>query len=154
MVAADRDDVPDFSVLEGLFGFHLRLAQVHLFTHFRDALHDFAVTPGQAGILLLIRGNAGISQSALARAVGVERATLGQTVDGLVRRDLVERRPNPDDRRAWALHPSEAGTAFVARLLPAIEAHEAELLGRLAPREADQLRDLLRKFVQGGLTRR
>lgn len=154
MVAVDRDGAPDFSVLEGLFGFHLRLAQVHLFTHFRDALHDFAVTPGQAGILLLIRDNAGISQSALARAVGVERATLGQTVEGLVRRGLVERRPKPDDRRAWALHPSEAGAAFAARLLPAIEAHEAELLDRLAPGEAEQLRDLLRKFVRDGPARR
>ena len=154
MVAVDRDDLPDFSVLESLFGFHLRLAQVHLFTHFRDALHEFAVTPGQAGILLLIRDNAGISQSALARAVGVERATLGQTVEALARRDLVERRPKPDDRRAWALHLSDAGTAFAARLLPAIEAHEADLLAGLAPGEAGQLRDLLRKFVQGGPARR
>lgn len=146
----DETSTADFSVLENLFGFHLRLAQVHLFAHFRDELRDFAMTPGQAGILLLIRDNAGISQSALARAVGVERATLGQTVEGLVRRGLVERRPKPDDRRAWALHLTGEGETFAARLLPAIEAHEAELLRAFTPEEAVRLRDLLRKFVRRG----
>lgn len=147
-------ETPDFGALENLFGFHLRRAQVHLFSHFRETLHDFAVTPGQAGLLLLIRDNAGISQSALARAFGVERATLGQTVEGLVRSGLVERRSRADDRRAWALHLSVAGSDFVARLLPAIKAHEAEICRGLDSAEIARLHALLRKFVEGDRSRR
>ncbi len=137
----------DFSTLDSLFGFRLRLAQVKLFHHFRDALESFAITPGQAGLLILIRDNPGISQSDLARAVRVERATLGQTIESLVERRLVERRRNARDRRAYALHLSEDGAAFMARLLPAIKAHEAAVSGNLTPAEFERLRILLGKFL-------
>lgn len=72
----------DFSSLDDLFGFRLRLAQVKLFQHFRESLAPLQITPGQAGLLILIRDNPGISQSDLARAMQVERATLGQTIEG------------------------------------------------------------------------
>ena len=137
----------DFSTLDSLFGFRLRLAQVTLFHHFRDALKEFAITPGQAGLLILIRDNPGVSQSDLARAVRVERATLGQTIEGLVARRLVERRRNAHDRRAYALHLSADGEAFMAHLLPAIEAHEAAVSANLTPAEFARLRILLGKFL-------
>ncbi len=137
----------DFSTLDSLFGFRLRLAQVKLFQHFRSALEGFAITPGQAGLLMLIRDNPGISQSDLARAVRVERATLGQTIESLLTRGLVERRRNARDRRAYALHLSEDGRAFMTRLLPAIEAHEAAVSENLTPAEFERLRILLGKFL-------
>ncbi|MFQ5347032.1 MAG: MarR family winged helix-turn-helix transcriptional regulator, partial [Rhodothalassiaceae bacterium] len=89
----------------------------------------------------------GISQSQLARAVQVERATLGQTIEDLVKRELVERRRNPADRRAYALHLSASGQAFLARLLPAIRAHETAISSRLTARESAEFRRLLGKFL-------
>ncbi|GAK33802.1 putative transcriptional regulatory protein for hcr operon [alpha proteobacterium Q-1] len=136
----------DFSSLDDLFGFRLRLAQVKLFQHFRESLAPLQITPGQAGLLILIRDNPGISQSDLARAMQVERATLGQTIEGLVRRDFIVRNPRPGDRRAYSLSLSAAGDAFVDQLIPAIRAHEADVSQKLTAIEFDRLRSLLQKF--------
>ncbi|WP_150001096.1 MarR family winged helix-turn-helix transcriptional regulator [Iodidimonas gelatinilytica] len=137
----------DFSSLDDLFGFRLRLAQVRLFQHFRESLASFEVTPGQAGLLILIRDNPGISQSGLARAVEVERATLGQTIEGLLKRQIVTRHRREGDRRAYSLELSESGKAFVDRLIPAIRAHEADVSRRLTASEFERLRSLLEKFL-------
>jgi len=137
----------EFSTLDELFGFRLRLAQVRLFQHFRDNLAAFEITPGQAGLLILTRDNPGVSQSRLARAVNVERATLGQTLESLVARGLVVRERNDSDRRAYALRLSEKGERFVDQLIPAIRAHEAEVASSLTPSEFERLRSLLKKFL-------
>lgn len=137
----------EYGTLASLFGFRLRLAQVRLFQHFRETLQEFDITPGQAGLLILVRDNPGISQSDLARAMQVERATLGQTIEGLLKRKLVLRRRNDSDRRAYALGLSEAGVDFVARLIPAIRKHEAEISGRLTASEFEELSRLLEKFL-------
>ncbi len=105
---------PDLSFLDDLAGFHLRRAQVRLFQHFREQFHDLGITPGQVGILALIRNNQGISQAALARAVRVERATLGETLRYLVEKSWVDRRPDPADRRINSLYLSEAGECLIS----------------------------------------
>ena len=73
----------DLGILPDLLGYQLRRAQVTVFQHFAGALGDWNVTPGQLGLLVLVSRNPGISQTALARAVGVERATLGEAVHRL-----------------------------------------------------------------------
>jgi len=147
--AQDRTDTGelDFSTLDTLLGVRLRLAQVRLFQHFRATLARFEITPGQAGLLILTRDNPGISQSRLARAMQVERATLGQTLEGLVARGLVQRGRNRGDRRAYALRLSEAGERFVADLIPAIRVHEADVASTLSAAEFAELRRLLGKFL-------
>jgi len=136
----------DFSTLNSFLGFHLRLAQVKLFQHFQLRLANFDITPGQSGLLILIRDHSGISQSALARAVRVERATLGQTVDVLVKRKLVLRARNNSDRRAYALRLTDAGQEYVNKLIPAIHAHEAEITQSFNKRDLQQLHQLLRQL--------
>jgi len=138
----------DFTTLDTLFGFRLRLAQIKLFEHFRETLAPYDISPGQAGLLILTRDNPGISQSQLARAMQVERATLGQTLEGLVKRRLVLRKRKVGDRRAYALRLSEEGETFVEALLPAIRAHESEVARNLSPAEFARLCDLLSKFLR------
>ncbi|GAB4119462.1 MAG: hypothetical protein Tsb008_22310 [Rhodothalassiaceae bacterium] len=142
-----QDGRISFGTLSSLFGFRLRLAQMRLFQHFRDSLAEFDITPGQAGLLILVHDNPGISQSSLARAIEVERATLGQSIDRLVKRGLVLRERNDSDRRAYALVLSGQGHDFVARLIPAIRRHEAALAANLTESEFAMLEKLLARFL-------
>jgi MarR family transcriptional regulator for hemolysin len=50
----------------------------------------------------------GINQSGLAELLEVEPITLGRIVDKLQIFGLVERRPDPSDRRVWLLHLTPA----------------------------------------------
>ncbi|GIX16030.1 MAG: MarR family transcriptional regulator [Rhodothalassiaceae bacterium] len=140
----------DMRRLERLLGYRLRMAQVRLFKHFAETLADFAISPAQAGLLILVDDNPEASQSDLARALGIERASLGQTLAQLVAKGLVRKERHPADGRAHVLRLTAEGRAFLDRLYPAIEAHERLFAAALAPDEQEQLKVLLTRLGRGG----
>jgi DNA-binding MarR family transcriptional regulator len=141
------DEGLDFGILPELLGYQLRRAQLAVFQHFAGALSDRNITPGQVGLLVLVSCNPGISQAALARAVGVERATLGEAIDRLIKRRLLLRRPAPRDRRSYALRLSASGERFLDDLIPRLLAHEDDVAKRLSRQERKTLIALLRRLA-------
>ncbi len=137
----------DLGILPELLGYQLRRAQLTVFQHFAGALGDQNVTPGQIGLLVLVSRNPGISQTALARAVGVERSTLGEAIDRLLRRRLLLRKPAPQDRRSYALHLSAIGETFLDDFVPRLLRHEDDVAARLSPEERKTLLALLRRLA-------
>ena len=142
------DDI-DYDILPELTGYHLRRAQVSVFGAFSRAIAGQNLTPGQFGVLVLIGTNTGLSQSALARAVGIERSTMVAAIDGLEGRGLVERRPSTVDRRSNALVLSPKGKALISKAKAQVRAHEDATFGMLDPAERDTLKDLLYRVWRG-----
>ncbi len=68
----------------------------------RARAHD--MTRAQWGILLWLERQPGISQKELAELLEVEPITVARLIDRLEARGMVERRPDPRDRRIWRLH--------------------------------------------------
>jgi MarR family transcriptional regulator for hemolysin len=64
------------------------------------------MTRAQWGILIWLDRQPGISQKELAELLEVEPITVARLVDRLEARGMVERRPDPRDRRIWRLHLS------------------------------------------------
>ena len=90
------------------------------------------MTRAQWGILLWLERQPGISQKELAELLEVEPISVARLVDRLEARGMVERRPDPKDRRIWRLHlcpPAHTElheihrhrTAMVRRLTAVIE---------------------------------
>ena len=138
-------EIVDFSTLDGLVGFQVRQAQLQVFSHFRKTVGKTGITPGQAGILILIRNNPAISQAALARAIGVERATLGQIITDMEAKSWVERHPSRADKRSYALKLSSSGKVFLQQVLEKISVHEQDLTAHLS---ADERREFLRLLLK------
>jgi DNA-binding MarR family transcriptional regulator len=67
-------------------------------------------------------------------------------LDRLERAGLVERTPDPDDRRGVIITLTEAGHELIDRVTEAHMANEARLLEGLTPSERDRLAALLRKL--------
>jgi DNA-binding MarR family transcriptional regulator len=67
-------------------------------------------------------------------------------LDRLERAGLVERTPDPDDRRGVIITLTEAGHELIDRVTEAHMANEARLLEGLTPAERDRLAALLRKL--------
>ena len=131
-------------MLPGLIGYRLRLAQQAVFRDFAARIPE--VSPGRAGMLLLIDANPGVTQGGLARAVRLERSTMVGVVDALEARGFLERRRG-EDRRTNGLWLTRAGRALVARLKRGIEVHERRVASRLTPTERRQLLALLEKLA-------
>src|ERR1700744_2265846 len=62
------------------------------------------MTRAQWGILVWLDRQPGISQKELAELLEVEPITVARLIDRLQARGMVERRPDPRDRRIWRLH--------------------------------------------------
>src|SRR5215468_8222269 len=63
--------------------------------------HD--ITPVQFAALLAIQANPGIEATTLAALIAFDRSTLGNVIERLVGKDLVERTPDAQDRRVKRL---------------------------------------------------
>jgi DNA-binding MarR family transcriptional regulator len=62
------------------------------------------MTRAQWGILIWLERQPGISQKELSELLEVEPITVARLIDRLEGRGMVERRPDPRDRRIWRLH--------------------------------------------------
>jgi DNA-binding MarR family transcriptional regulator len=133
-------------VLPDLLGYHLRRAQVAVFQDFAREMASFGVTPGQFGVLQVISANPGLSQSELAKAIGIDRSTVVGVIDRLEEQELVVRAPSPSDRRSHALQLSERASRIMAELEARVRGHEHRIAAALSPRERTRLIELLRKI--------
>jgi DNA-binding MarR family transcriptional regulator len=133
-------------MLPSLLGYHLRRAQVAVFQNFTQAMAEFDVTPGQFGVLQVVSANPGLSQTELARAIGIDRSTMVAVIDRLEARGFVIRAAAPIDRRSYALRLSDSGAAALRAMEDRVRAHEREIAHDLRPAEQAQLIDLLSRI--------
>ena len=132
-------------VLPQLIGYRLRIAQQAVFRDFSESVGE--LSPGRAGMLLLIEANPGVPQGRLAEAVKLDRSTMVGVVDSLEERGLIERRRGTD-RRTNGLWLTRAGRVLATRLRRRIERHENRVAARLNASERAQLIALLEKLGQ------
>ncbi|HZE59574.1 MAG TPA: MarR family winged helix-turn-helix transcriptional regulator [Burkholderiales bacterium] len=131
-------------VLSELIGYRLRVAQQAVFRDFASQVGE--LSPGRAGIMLLIEANPGVAQGRLAEAVRLDRSTMVGVVDSLEERGLIERRRG-HDRRTNGLWLTPAGRALALRLRRRIARHERRVAARLTDAERAQLLFLLGKLA-------
>lgn len=101
------------------------------------------VTRPQWQVLVALRRNEGINQGGLAEVLEVEPITVCRMVDRLQDADLVERRPDPTDRRSWRLFLTPKGDGLIDQLRPLGEALMTEAFDGLTPQECEQLAGML-----------
>jgi DNA-binding MarR family transcriptional regulator len=145
MRAQGRRRELDWGLLPGLLGYTLRRAQVAVFADVARAVPE--LTPGQFGVLVLVEQNAGMNQSELGEALGVDRSTVVATLDRLEARGLLARAPSPSDRRAHALELTAAGRALLTDAARRVSAHEARVARGLSAEERAQLMALLARLA-------
>ena len=85
---------------------------------FDERARKIGVTRPQWQVLSLLGMHAGINQGGLAELLEVEPITLGRMIDRLQEAELVERRADPADRRAWRLHLTAKGVDLLELLQP------------------------------------
>jgi DNA-binding MarR family transcriptional regulator len=132
------------------------LAQLgaHAAAQFAERLGVLELTPADAGILRLLRAEAGLSQQELAARLQIHPSRLVAILDNLEKRGLVERRANPDDRRLYSLHLTQAGGETLQKIGSVARQHQDALLSSLNGEERNTLAALLLRVAdQQGLVR-
>jgi DNA-binding MarR family transcriptional regulator len=84
------------------------------------------------------------SQLALAQHLGIDRTVMTYLLDDLEAAKLIERRPDPADRRARRIVATEQGNELLASLNERLRAAEAHLLAPLGTEKPDSFRAQVR----------
>lgn len=131
------------------------LAQVSrlLRRRFDESARGIGVTRPQWQVLTLLKRNEGINQGGLAELLEVEPITLGRMIDRLQDAELVVRRADPNDRRAWRLHVTERGEELIEQLQPCARATVSVALEGISDAEQEQLKATLDR-MRTNLSRR
>jgi DNA-binding MarR family transcriptional regulator len=87
------------------------------------------------------------SQASLGRRCGIDRSDVVAVVNELAERGLVERTPDPADRRRNTITITAAGVEHLRRLDSVLSAIQDDLLGSLAEDERETLTRLLGKVL-------
>jgi DNA-binding MarR family transcriptional regulator len=116
-------------------GFLLHEVARLLRRRFEQNARGSGLTRSQWQVLAYLAQNEGINQSRLAELLDIEPITLGRIVDKLQMLRLVERHPDPSDRRVWLLHLAPAARPKLTQLRKLGEFTRGEALAGVS--EAD-----------------
>ena len=121
---------------------------------FAAALAPLGIHPKEWALMRFVAGDEGQSQQALAERIGLPPSRMVALVDGLEERGIIERRPDPQDRRVRALHLTAKGRRTLERAFEVALETETELCEPLTQKDRDRLIDLLQKLQEGKDVRR
>jgi len=107
------------------------------------AVADLPGGPRGYQILSAAAGGTVGSQLALAQHLGVDRTVMTYLLDDLAAAGLIERHPDPVDRRARRIVATEAGAELLVALDERLRSAEAHVLAPLDPTSRDTFRSQL-----------
>ena len=119
---------------------------------FDSRASELGLTRAQWRVLAQLRRREGINQTALAETLEIEPITLGRHIDRLVDKSFVERRPDPDDRRAWKLYLKPEVQPVLDRLRHMSTLTRKEAFAGFTDDEAERFIDML-LAIKGNMAR-
>ncbi len=99
------------------FGFLIHDVARLLRKNFSRRVQSFGLTQEQSRVIVHLSRCEGIQQVDLAELLEIKPITLARLLDKLQDNGLIERRVNPDDRRAFRLYLTRAAHAVLKKIL-------------------------------------
>jgi MarR family transcriptional regulator for hemolysin len=112
-------------------------------TYADQRARQFGISRAQGVVLIRLDRSEGFKQSELAEILDLQPISLTRLLDRLAENGLIERRPDPHDRRANRLYLTPAARPLIAQLAKLGQDMMEEVLAGLDPQENERLlRDL------------
>ncbi|GLR85716.1 transcriptional regulator [Bradyrhizobium iriomotense] len=147
--AARPDDADEVGLdaLVGHAGYAVRRFQIWIFQDFVRTLAAVDIRPTQYSVMTVIGANPGLSQMAVAKRLGIERARLVHLLDSLERRKLVKRIKSKTDRRSHALHLTAQGELSLTKFKQLAAEHERHVEEKIGKANRERLLQILAGFT-------
>ncbi|MBR0753195.1 winged helix-turn-helix transcriptional regulator [Bradyrhizobium jicamae] len=142
----DADEI-GLDALVGHAGYAIRRFQLWIFQDFIKTLAAVDIRPTQYSVMTVIGANPGLSQMAVAKRLGIERARLVHLLDSLEGRKLVKRVKSRDDRRSHALHLTDPGQAALRQFKRLAAEHERHIAEKIGKENREKLLQILAGFT-------
>ena len=132
-----------------MIGYHIGLAGHTLRNTFVQYFKSKGIdlTPEQFFIVRMLYANDGIVQNVIANHFFRDDASITRALDGLEKKNFIERRRSKSDRRANLVFISGKGRAFVESLIPIAEELNQQYLKGVPEDEIETLKKTIKKIV-------
>jgi MarR family transcriptional regulator, lower aerobic nicotinate degradation pathway regulator len=128
-------------------GYLFRRMQQIAVSIFVEECRTFDLTPVQYASLIAIHTHPGIDATRLSAVIAFDRSTLGNVVERLQAKGLIERKPDSEDKRVKLLTITKQGAALLREIMPAVDRAQARMLQPLKPSDRKMLMALLGQLV-------
>jgi DNA-binding MarR family transcriptional regulator len=128
------------------FGFVLKGVASLSTKNFERHTRELGLSLSQCKVLVYLARNEGISQSRLAEMTESDPMTLVRILDRMEVDQWLERRPDPQDRRAHCLHLKEGAKPVLTRIWKVADQAREEALAGLSAAEREQLMNLMERI--------
>src|SRR6516164_4643001 len=128
-------------------GYLFRRMQQIAVALFVEECRAFALTPVQYAALVAIHTHPGIDATRLSAVIAFDRSTLGNVIERLEAKGLIERKPAAQDKRVKLLYLTRQGATMLRDIMPAVDRAQARMLQPLRPADRKTLMALLSQLV-------
>ncbi len=128
-------------------GYLFRRMQQIAVAIFVEECKAYDLTPVQYAALVAIQAHPGIDATRLSAVIAFDRSTLGNVIERLEAKQLIERKPSRDDRRVKLLYLTKLGVALLSDIMPSVDRAQARMLQPLKPADRKTLMALLTQLV-------
>lgn len=105
------------------------------------------LTQRQFAVLEAVSAKAGLTQTDLVRATGIDRSTLADLVARMETKKLVERQRSTMDARAMAVRLTEAGTSALDAMRPRVQSADKRIMALLPKGKRDAFLGVLAELA-------
>lgn len=112
----------------------------------QETLAPWDINPSQFRALRMLNHHGAIRLSDLSGRLHIAPRSATEVVDALESRGLVERRPDPSDRRATLVKVTAHGTGVLGAIRAARGTEAERIFDRLTPADRDHLARILRQL--------
>ena len=141
----------DAGELESLMGYSARRVSLCMFESFVERMAIHGLGPAGFSVLSLVTRNPGITSRQLCFSLGIRPPNLVAIVNAMQERELIVKRPDPQDGRAVGLDATPAGRQLLRKALRTARKLEADVAQVLTPTGKQALLRLLNKVAARSL---
>ncbi|WP_086981473.1 MarR family transcriptional regulator [Vibrio aphrogenes] len=106
------------------------------------------MTPAQFKVLSTMKFDEMKSPAEISKLLAIDCGSMTRMVERLVKKSLIEKHPNPEDKRGVILCLTQEGEALLYQCIEVIKQEVSPLLvGNLSPQEVQQLSTLLQRLL-------
>ncbi len=134
------------NLIEEHIGYHLKRAYVHTIEQFHLEMKEFRLRPAEFSILSMLSENEDVTAKKLSKALNIAPPNLVNLIDMLEDRKLINKTINVQDRRSQILQLTEDGKNLLKNAQTAGIKAQVIAMKNLAPKDQEQLVNLLRKL--------
>jgi MarR family transcriptional regulator, lower aerobic nicotinate degradation pathway regulator len=128
-------------------GYLFRRMQQIAVAIFVEECRDFDLTPVQYAALIAIHTHPGIDATRLSAVIAFDRSTLGNVIERIETKGLIDRKPSSADKRIKLLYLTRAGATLLRDIMPAVDRAQARMLQPLKSGDRKMLMALLTQLV-------